>query len=532
MSPTGTTSNAGADIRDQRVRHALENLGPSLVRSAPLFDLLRTDPSDADAIVSAIRRCPGLSGRVISVINSAAFGIPRRISSVQRAVNLLGSSRARTLALAHGLHIINEAVGLPRRVCDVLWANSLTKGCAAKLFCLCASSAPAEEAYALGLIQDIGLPMLMAVDFDFYRHHMVAQTQPGHWSAKEREYFGIDHAEIGRRLLADWQAPQALQEAVMRHHVPPAKFQSGAGDEVLALASFFAGLGPHWHEEPDPQQHEWINAVHAKFLADCFATPQAFMKQVITESRQIAGNDQPMDDVTEHELIQRLVGEVSTEAVDAVSQLSTMENTFSREREGLTQLREEAFTDPLTKVLNRRGFSVLAERRLREAIAGGESICCMLSDLDDFKQVNDTHGHEIGDQVLRALGKLLRRAVRKGDLLARLGGDEFAVMMVGVDKLGAQAAARHILRIIEQTTVRVAPELDLQLALSLGVVFAQQADDEVTADDLMSTADQAMYQRKRRGKHGMHFVTYSPTGSSAAEQPPPRPVARRISRDT
>jgi diguanylate cyclase (GGDEF)-like protein len=518
------------DRRDRRVQHTLNRLGPSMVRAAPLYTLLRTDPTDADGVVTAIRGCPGLSARVISVINSVAFGIPRRISSVQRAVNLLGSTRARTLSLAHGLRVINEATGLPPRVLDVLWTNSLTKACAARLFCQCASNATAEEAYALGLIQDIGLPMLMAADLDFYRDRMMSQCGPGQWSIAEGEHFGITHAEIGKALLAEWHAPDPLQDAVVDHHNAPRQLEQAGGDELLSLASFFAGLMPHWHEEPDPGQHEWVNDIHARFLAEYFATPQAFMKQVLLESRQIAGSQPAQDDPGEQDLLRRLVGEVAGDAVEAVTQLTTVENAVSREREGLNQLRSEAFTDPLTKVLNRRGFAVLAERRLREAMAAGESVCCMLSDLDDFKPVNDTYGHDIGDQVLRALSKLVRRTIRSGDLLARIGGDEFAILMVGLDRMGAHAAARHILSTMGRTTVRVAPQLDLQLAVSLGVVFSEVAHDDMSVDELLSAADRAMYHRKHRGKHGMHFVTYGQSDAAESEKPMPRPLARRSTR--
>ncbi len=539
VTQSDITANPVVEQRRERVQQTLAQIGPTLVRSAPLFDLLRTDPTDADAVGEIIRRCPGLSARIISVINSAAFGISRRISSVQRAVNLLGSTRARTLSLAHGLRVINEATQLPRRLIDQLWNNSLAKASAAKMLCQHCSSAPAEEAYALGLIQDIGLPMLMVADIDFYRQYMLGQDRPGQWAAMEKQHFGIDHMEVGRALLAEWNAPDALQEAVLHHHAQPDKIDKVTGDEMLSLATFFAGLLPHWQEDPDPWQHEWINTIHAHLLAKEYASPHTFMKDVITEARQIAGNDQPLDDITEHELLQRLVGEVAKEGAEAVTQLSSMENTFYREREGLQQLRQEAFTDPLTKVLNRRGFAVLAERRLREAITAGESVCCMLSDLDDFKNVNDTYGHETGDQVLRALSKLMRRSMREGDLLARLGGDEFAVFMVGLDKMGAKAAARHILHSLSHTRVRVAPGLEMKLPVSLGVTFADEADAETTVDDLLALADQAMYHRKRRGKRGMHFVMYSPWSAGEdvedsdedEEEDMPRPVARRSKRE-
>lgn len=158
-----------------------------------------------------------------------------------------------------------------------------------------------------------------------------------------------------------------------------------------------------------------------------------------------------------------------------------------------SQLKTLAFQDPLTGLSNRQLFN----DRLAHALAGpcGTAVDVLLLDLDDFKEVNDVHGHHAGDQMLIEVGRRLRACVRPSDVVARLGGDEFVVLLVG--SLDADAAAE---RIIESLKVPV--WLDgtmLRPSLSLGL--ASIGEDAGDASELLRRADIAMYAAKSAGKN-------------------------------
>lgn len=158
-----------------------------------------------------------------------------------------------------------------------------------------------------------------------------------------------------------------------------------------------------------------------------------------------------------------------------------------------SQLKTLAFQDPLTGLSNRQLFN----DRLAHALAGpcGTAVDVLLLDLDDFKEVNDVHGHHAGDQMLIEVGRRLRACVRPSDVVARLGGDEFVVLLVG--SLDADAAAQ---RIIESLKVPV--WLDgtmLRPSLSLGL--ASIGEDAGDASELLRRADIAMYAAKSAGKN-------------------------------
>lgn len=155
---------------------------------------------------------------------------------------------------------------------------------------------------------------------------------------------------------------------------------------------------------------------------------------------------------------------------------------------------ELAMRDALTGLFNRRAF---AERLIAELDAcrlSGRSLAYVMLDLDDFKQINDVHGHAHGDAVLRKLGETLTRNSRTQDVAARYAGDEFVVLLVNVDA----AQARSLV-------ARLSNDLRAQgLFCSLGVAsFPQDADD---AGGLLAAADRALYLTKAAGKNGYAFA--------------------------
>ena len=169
------------DQEDEMVRQTLSKLGPAVVQPGALFALMESDPKDSAKVRDAIRSCPTLTARVLGVINSAAFGISRQISSIERAVTLLGPNRARAVAMAYGLRMLTESSSLPRDIADSLWANSLQKAIAARKFCEINEPKDADDAYSVALIQDIGLPMLISVNPDIYTEQAFISNSHTHW---------------------------------------------------------------------------------------------------------------------------------------------------------------------------------------------------------------------------------------------------------------------------------------------------------------------------------------------------------------
>jgi diguanylate cyclase (GGDEF)-like protein/PAS domain S-box-containing protein len=165
------------------------------------------------------------------------------------------------------------------------------------------------------------------------------------------------------------------------------------------------------------------------------------------------------------------------------------------ERKGMEQaLRRLSTTDVLTGALNRRGFESVAEREWVRARRTQGDLVLFYVDLDGFKQVNDTHGHGEGDQLLQDVAELLRRTFRASDVIARLGGDEFVVLAVDAgDEIEAVVEGR-LRAAVEAFNRREAREY--ALALSVGA-HRTSAASSLTLTELLAEADGRMYQQKR-----------------------------------
>jgi len=155
-------------------------------------------------------------------------------------------------------------------------------------------------------------------------------------------------------------------------------------------------------------------------------------------------------------------------------------------------------TDELTRLLNRRGFLAELSRALDTARAGGAPGALMICDLDGFKAVNDRHGHNAGNRVLRELSATLVRQVRRTDAVARLGGDEFGFLLVGATLPSAHAKAVRLRESIGALDL-VIEGAPIEISGSFGVVAYDGAETE---EILLHRADMAMYEEKRRrGAH-------------------------------
>ncbi len=167
-------------------------------------------------------------------------------------------------------------------------------------------------------------------------------------------------------------------------------------------------------------------------------------------------------------------------------------------------IEHQAYHDALTGLPNRRLFHDRLEQALVQAERNACSLAVLFIDLDRFKMINDTLGHNIGDQLLQAVTKRLSDTVRREDTVARLGGDEFTVLLPRVEK--RQDVERAVQKIIAafQQPFTIA-EQPLHISLSMGIALFPR--DGETPERLMKNADSAMYRTKSDGRNGYHFYT-------------------------
>lgn len=172
------------------------------------------------------------------------------------------------------------------------------------------------------------------------------------------------------------------------------------------------------------------------------------------------------------------------------------------------------YRDSLTNLFNRRRFLEELESRLALAQRYGTHGALLFLDLDNFKSINDTFGHHMGDEILVQFAHLLQNRIRKTDVLARLGGDEFAVLLTHVDVQQAESIAWQIAKSVRHLTI--ADKQFPGITVSIGIaLFPAQADISKT---LLICADLAMYRAKEDGRNRVYI--YSPDLNTKIETLP------------
>jgi diguanylate cyclase (GGDEF)-like protein len=181
----------------------------------------------------------------------------------------------------------------------------------------------------------------------------------------------------------------------------------------------------------------------------------------------------------------------------AAKLLETLSFRIRNTDEQLSGLSEKAMRDPLTALLNRRAFHDRLAEEADRADRYGDQFSLILLDIDHFKSINDTFGHETGDQVLQWVGRVLAEHTRSADTPFRIGGEEFAILAPATPALVAFAVAERLISLMAEAK----PPLDLELKITMSAGYAACPEQGKTAAMMYSLADQALLKAKSGGRN-------------------------------
>jgi len=180
----------------------------------------------------------------------------------------------------------------------------------------------------------------------------------------------------------------------------------------------------------------------------------------------------------------------------AVEIFSEIQDNSSIQNE-IVQLQKEASLDPLTKVPNRKYLNAIIESKIREYKTVKVSFGINFIDIDNFKHVNDTYGHAVGDEILKLLVQTIQSNLRKYDVIGRLGGEEFVIVYSDLSQDDLSSVSEKIRILIASSVLRV-PQHELKITVSIGATFVGGSD---TVTSIIDRADSLMYKSKKDGKN-------------------------------
>ena len=202
------------------------------------------------------------------------------------------------------------------------------------------------------------------------------------------------------------------------------------------------------------------------------------------------------------------------------SDLTKSRFDLQRQAQELDISRREARTDALCRVGNRKAFDETLAYRMQMFKDQSENFGLMLIDVDHFKRINDTFGHQSGDEVLISIGAALKQCVRPEDFVARLGGDEFAIILHGLDDSNARSVGTRIRSTIELYDFSVGDEKGTStvVTLSMGLAVVKLSD---SSEQLYDRADKALYKSKDLGRNRLQTIVDDPAEAKPAIAPVP-----------
>jgi diguanylate cyclase (GGDEF)-like protein len=467
-----------------------------------VIQLAQNPEIDLGTVADAVSADPAIAAKVMRIANSALYARRRQSANLRQALIVLGLNATLTLALSFTL--VSALRKSPPTGFDfnAYWRRAILAAAWGKLLASEFGRRDAEEVFLSALMQDIGMLAIDKIAPEVYEGIAPFQLEHGRVAQHEKTHLGSDHRAIGAWLLDSWNMPNQIVRAVQHSHDLSASGIEPEYREYVRAVAMSGQLSDVWLANSDEVGIQRIGReVHRHLgilpnrLADMFDTIMEQIPVAETIFEMDLFQTDTLQDITD--TAREILMIRNLHALSEVADLQQRANKLEDENE---ELKEESSRDALTGSYNRRYFELALEKEFGAAGRHEWPLSVVFVDLDRFKQINDTHGHQAGDAMLREVAALLVGNLRDTDIVARYGGDEFVLLLPGIDNSVAENVAKRLVHQARDRSVLGDDGEKVSITLSLGTATrdAQNAFD--TAKDLLAAADQALYHSKRNGR--------------------------------
>lgn len=487
----------------QRIRNC-PNL-PSLSSIAmQVLELAGKAEVDIAEIARVISKDPALSTKILRTVNSSFYGRSQHVSTISHALVILGLQSVKTLVLGFSLVTNltkNKAKGFKHLV---YWKHSILAATAARTIAAKVNLVQQEEAFLAALLMDIGMLVLDQVLGEEYGEIHSQIKSHSELAAAETQALGMNHAEVGGMLAEQWKLPPLLASPIA-HHENPTNISDAALRKLSELVHISSRCADIFTDESPASAISYVRQQCGAMFQISEADTDAMLDDIGKRSKEVATLFEiNIGSSVEYEAILKKANEALVEMTLQSQQQAT------QLQEQNTQLKQQATTDVLTGLANRAHFDQFFAESFRSAMEKGKPVAVLLMDIDKFKSVNDTHGHQAGDTVLSSVGKLLRTAARAGDLAARYGGEEMVLVLPNTTRASAAAIAETIRRAIAARPVTISKALQIPITSSFGVAVYEPGSPFKLPAQLLKAADLAVYNAKHSGRNCVKVFSFPP----------------------
>jgi diguanylate cyclase (GGDEF)-like protein len=459
-----------------------------------LIEAVHREDPDIQEISDIIAKDPPLSAEVLRFVNSPYFGLRKKISSVFHASQMLGINTIKNLALSFSL--IKSFHGINDFDYSGFWKDSMIAAVSCKTIARRVIPPFSEDAFFLGLLHNIGILVLSEYFPTEYRLVLNEMSdEDANPTPLENQILGFDHMVVGHYLTKEWRLSDHLVLPIRHHHKP--EEVENTSEEIVSITRLLhlATQIVAFFKQPK----DVVRAGIVQHYIDAYGyNDQIKIEDTLSEVNRQVSDVLPVFDITDFSRDQyQVLIERAREALLSIS-LDHVQKLIEQQQE-IDSLKENVSKDGMTSLLNHRSFHRMLHRELNRNARYGKPISILIADLDDFKKINDTHGHLVGDKVIKLVAGILRSNTRETDMVARYGGEEFGIICIETGIEGALKLADRLRESVSSCKF-IHDNANIDLTVSIGLASVE-GGERINKDELIHRADQALYRAKKSGKN-------------------------------
>ena len=469
-----------------------------------IIELSAQPSSDVAILAEVVSLDPALTAKMLRLANSPLYARQGKVESLEQAVMLFGWNGTLNLALSFSL-VSNISSSTEQGLdYNFFWNRSIAAAVACRhLGKVVGVNSRREDLFLPGLLQDIGMLALDKTLPDLYIDIGNRQHDHKYVQKLEHEKLKVDHAAVGAWLLERWNLPQRVIDLVAISHdednygnIDSNKLAESCIQASNVIADCICS---------DEDQKDYQSAANSTEIL-LGLDKAAFIENLETITEELQETAEIFDiDVGDPTVLNCIAEQAkdllllrSMESLKTAEELHQAAELLESKAK---KLEDSAKRDPLTNIYNRGFLEISLSREFEMSKDTDWPLAIVMVDLDNFKNVNDTYGHECGDMVLKYAVSILEKCSRSSDTLYRYGGEEFVVMLPNTGLDGVKSFASRIVETFNNNKFENQKGISIPVTASAGVAIQGEGMDFNNWEDLLNMADHCMYLSKQNGRN-------------------------------